>query len=219
MAKKMKLGMIAMAILLITGLAGESVAFPVPATDHSQIAESAKVTINQVKEIKAQVDEIRKIGKEIANGGYAQGVEDLFGNEEKEGVLDRFGNSLKNVKSSMKRSEKKKKKDIEDAEEDKEDRTQDAAKETAKQDASAEQGKKEALQETKNIAKASRQAAEVENTYNFLKDNHSTGNSSDQSKDATSGDNGTNTKKKNSIFSNLFKSFTNKNKSNKDGSE
>ena len=176
MARKMKFNVIAMAILLITGFAKESIAFPVAAIDMSQIGQSLQVVSNQIQEIKTQVETNINMVREGINGGFGMAVGDLFGNLGLDGTFDRFGNTLKNAKSSIQGAVSQVQGGISQFNLDKENRLSSLAKETARETASFLQGQKEALQEAKNIEKAARQAAEVQNTYNFLKDNHPVSN-------------------------------------------
>lgn len=173
MTRKMKFKVIAMAILLITGFAKDGIAFPVPATDFSQIGESVKVTMNQVQEIKTQVESNINMVKEGINGGFGMAVGDLFGNLGLDGTFDRFGNALNDAKSSIQGAVGQVQGGISQFNLDKENRISNLAKETAREMASSLKNQREAFQEAKNIGKAARQAADVRNTYNFLKDNHS----------------------------------------------
>ena len=77
MSKKVKLGIVTVA--LITGFIQTAEAFPVPCLDVKKLADNAKIVMNQIQEIKAEIDSNMRIIQEIQHGGYGAAVNDLFG--------------------------------------------------------------------------------------------------------------------------------------------
>ena len=72
---------------------------PLPSIDFSRIAENVKKVVNQVTEIKAEIDSNLMIIREIQNGGYAAAAGMLFSKIER-GDYDKLGRNVKGLKES-----------------------------------------------------------------------------------------------------------------------
>ena len=97
--KKYRMGLITILILVIISIAGKSWAFPLPTADIKRIGSSIQVTMQQVMQIKQEIESNLHIIEEIQNGGYAAAAGDLFAKIQN-GDYDRFGDNLKGLKSS-----------------------------------------------------------------------------------------------------------------------
>lgn len=99
MFKKYRMGLITILILVIISVAGKCWAFPLPTADIKRIGSSIQVTMQQVMQIKQEIESNLHIIEEIQNGGYAAAAGDLFAKIQN-GDYDRFGDNLKGLKSS-----------------------------------------------------------------------------------------------------------------------
>ncbi|MBO6281672.1 MAG: hypothetical protein J6N49_03970, partial [Alphaproteobacteria bacterium] len=180
MIKKVNLGVIAVAILLITGFAQRAEAFPLPTMDMKKLMDNAKIVMNQVQEIKAEVESNMHIIQEIQNGGFGAAVNDLFGKIEN-GDYDRFGNRLKTIKKASQDSLDEVKDSQTRSKAEKEARKKGMSKEEAQKYADEKVAEQQAKREEERMlraqaqaeAKANRQKTGIEKAYNWLKDNRS----------------------------------------------
>lgn len=94
-----KLGLITGMTLMIISVSGKCIAFPLPTADIKRIGSSVQVAMQQVMQIKQEIESNLAIAKEIQNGGYAAAAGDLFAKVQN-GDYDRFGNNLKGLQDS-----------------------------------------------------------------------------------------------------------------------
>lgn len=94
-----KLGLITGVALVIISVGGKCAAYPLSTTDIKRIGSSVHVAMQQVMQIKQEIESNLHIVKEIQNGGYAAAAGDLFAKVQN-GDYDRFGNNLKGLKTS-----------------------------------------------------------------------------------------------------------------------
>lgn len=97
--RKCKMGLLTVVVLVIISVAGKVWAFPLPTADIKRIGSSIQVAMQQVMQIKQEVESNLNIIKEIQNGGYATAAGDLFAKIQN-GDYDRFGDNLKGLKNS-----------------------------------------------------------------------------------------------------------------------
>ena len=181
MLKKVKLGVIAVAILLITGVIQTAEAYPLPTLDLNKLLGNARIVMNQVQEIKAEIESTMQIVKEIQHGGYGAAVNDLFGKIEN-GDFDRFGNRLKTIKSAVQDSSDMVKDSTARTRAEEEARKKGMSEAEAKKYADEQVAKNKALREERRLkraeeqakAKANGQKSGIASAYNWLKDNRST---------------------------------------------
>ena len=96
-----KLMIIALTGMMLTTAPKKAEALiPLPSFDFSRISENVKKTINQVMEIKAEIDSNLMILREIQNGGFAAAAGMLFAKIEN-GDYDRLGGNITGLKESM----------------------------------------------------------------------------------------------------------------------
>lgn len=96
-----KLMIIALTGMMLTTAPKKAEALiPLPSFDFTRISENVKKTINQVMEIKAEIDSNLMILREIQNGGFAAAAGMLFAKIEN-GDYDRLGGNIKGLKESM----------------------------------------------------------------------------------------------------------------------
>ncbi len=95
-----KLMILALASMMLTAVPRTANALiPLPSIDFSRIAENVKKTINQITEIKAEIDSNLMILREIQNGGYGAAAGMLFSKIER-GDYDRLTGNIKGLKES-----------------------------------------------------------------------------------------------------------------------
>lgn len=94
-----KFGLMAGLVLMITSICGKCMAYPLPTHDMKRIGSSVQVGMQQVTQIKQEIESNMHIIQEIQNGGYAAAAGDLFAKVQN-GDYDRFGNNLKGLKDS-----------------------------------------------------------------------------------------------------------------------
>lgn len=158
---KHKTGLITVFAIMIISFAGKALAFPLPTGDIKRIGSSVQVAMQQVMQIKQEVESNLNIIKEIQNGGYAAAAGDLFAKIQN-GDYDRFGENLTGLKDSTY------------------DATHNAQKvkeRKEKQEAERKQKEQEALEKEKIAREKGEKVVEESNksffgrAYNWIKDN------------------------------------------------
>ena len=102
-AKFRKIKIITVLTIMMTFSSVKCYAFPVWHEDFMRIAENVFVMLQQVQEIKNEIESNLSLIKEIQQGGYAAAANDLFANL-KGDVYDRFGKNLDTLESRIKSS-------------------------------------------------------------------------------------------------------------------
>lgn len=159
--KKCRMGLITVLVLVIISVAGKAWAFPLPTADIKRIGSSIQVTMQQVMQIKQEIESNIHIIEEAANGGYATAANDLF-TKVQNGDYDRFGDNLKGLKTSTYDATHSAQKVKERKEKEAADRQAKEQAELAKQKAAKEKGDKEAEKTHESFLKKS---------YNWIKGN------------------------------------------------
>ena len=159
--KKCKMGLLTILVLVIISVAGKAWSFPLPTNDFQRIASSVQVGMQQVMQIKQEIESNLNIIKEIQNGGYAAAAGDLFAKIQN-GDYDRFGDNLKGLKSSTYDATHSAQKVKERKEKEEADRQAKEKAELEKQKAAKEKGDAAAEESHKSFFKRG---------YNWIKDN------------------------------------------------
>lgn len=169
-----------LATTFMIAYSGAAYAFPLPTFDMSRMSEAARMTANQIIEIKLEIESNYRIIQEIQNGGFGAAAGDLF-SKIQNGNYDRFGNNLRSLKDEADLSVERYKETQAAKAREMELRAEGMSEELAREQATKESAERQAtaaMQKAEKDAQSreTRKNTALNNTYNWLKNNRSVTN-------------------------------------------